>query len=148
WRHVALLRYQPALRVEVEDVERNAGVLHPVRLRLLATVDEQHPGAVLQPIATHQSARPLPVGGGDLDGVTLAGQLDPRAAACTGDGEQAGAGKDQGGERADAGHSGVLGRGLPARSDRRTRWSRRRVATDPFPNARIACTMRASLRSG
>src|SRR5690606_28592251 len=72
----------------------------------------------------------------------------PRAAACTGDGQQAGAGKEQGGEGADAGHSGVLGRGLPARSDRRARRSRRRVATDPFPNARIACTMRAPLRSG
>ena len=53
------------------------GVLHPVGLRLLAVVDEQHAVAGGQFIAKHQPASAFGIVVGDLDVVTLAAQFDP-----------------------------------------------------------------------
>src|SRR5690606_5026671 len=71
----ALLRDQAAGAVEVQDVQRDAGVLHPVRQRFLAVVDEQHAVARRQPVAVHQALGTGLGGVGELDRDAPAGQF-------------------------------------------------------------------------
>ena len=76
-RHIALLRHQLARVVEIQDVQRNPGVLHPVGLRLLALVDEQHAVAGGHFVAEHQPASAFGIVVGDLPPITLAAQFHP-----------------------------------------------------------------------
>src|SRR3546814_16861969 len=58
-RHVALLRYQPALVVEVQDVERDPGVLPPVSLWRQPVVDAYNYVAGGRIVAAHKPAHAL-----------------------------------------------------------------------------------------
>src|SRR5690606_26599087 len=103
-RHIPLLADQPARVVEIQDVQRDTGVLHPVRLRLLPVMDEQHAVAGFQMVAEHQPACAAGVVLCHFHLVAGTGQLHPvRApgAGATGKGEQ---GTDE--EQAHKGHGG------------------------------------------
>src|SRR5690606_22700545 len=54
-RYAARHRHQLARSIEVEDVERDLGVLHPVRQRALGVVHEDHAGAFGERFAEHQA---------------------------------------------------------------------------------------------
>ena len=65
--------------IEVEDVQRDLGVLHPVRLRLLGVMNEQHAVIGIQGVAKHEAARPFGIAVGDFDRIAMTLELDPDA---------------------------------------------------------------------